>query len=151
MKIELRNMSEVEYEKFLARSIVEFAKSKEEAEDMSAEAALELSNRTFHELLPSGLQTPDHYLYSYSLEDECVGNLWLAKRGDGCFIYELYLKAHLRGKGLGKQLMDLIDDKAKELGFKTIRLHVFGFNKVAIRLYESAGYSVTNINMVKYL
>lgn len=151
MKVELREMTAVEFDSFLSRSIIEYAKGKEEAESMTPEAAMELSKRTFAELLPKGLSSKDQYLYSYTLEDKTVGNVWIAKRGDGCFIYELYLDASLRGKGLGKQLMALIDQQALKLGFKTIRLHVFGFNKVAIRLYESTGYEVTNINMVKHL
>lgn len=151
MKIALRKMTASEFNVFLTRSIVDYAKGKEEAEDMSKEAALELAQKSFVELLPKGLETPENYLYSYTLEQNVVGNLWLAKRGDGCFIYELYLDASLRGKGLGKQLMSIIDSEAKRLGFKTIRLHVFGFNKVAIQLYKNAGYEITNLNMVKFL
>lgn len=151
MKVEMREMSAAEYDKFLERSIVEYAKGKEEAESMTSEAAMDLAKRSFAELLPNGLETQDSYLYSYTLDGKAIGNLWLAKRGDGCFIYELYLDASLRGKGLGKQLMSLIDQQALILGFDTIRLHVFGFNKVAIKLYESAGYIATNINMVKKL
>lgn len=151
MKINLRVMTESEYDIFLVRSITEFAKGKEEAEGITPKAAMELSTRTFAELLPEGLSTPDNYLYSYTLEAKVVGNVWFAKRGDGCFIYELYLEENLRGKGLGKQLMALIDEEAKGLGFKTIRLHVFAHNKVAIKLYENTGYVPTNINMVKHL
>lgn len=151
MKVEIRKMTELEFESFLARSIDEYAKGKEEAEDMTPQAAMELSKRSFAELLPEGLQTKESYLYSFTVDNNAVGNVWLAKRGDGCFIYELYLDAALRGKGLGKQLMSLVDDEAKRLGFKIIRLHVFGFNKVARRLYESCGYETTNVNMVKYL
>lgn len=151
MKIELRKMTAAEFESFLVRSIAEYAKGKEQAESMRPEAAMELSKRSFAELLPEGLNSKDQYLYSYTIDQKVVGNVWLAKRGDGCFIYELYLDASLRGKGLGKQLMSLIDDEALRLGFKTIRLHVFGFNKVAIKLYENAGYEATNINMVKHL
>ncbi|MBH49081.1 MAG: GNAT family N-acetyltransferase [Halobacteriovorax sp.] len=151
MKIELKTMNQSEYESFMARSIPEYAKEKQKAEGLSDQAALELAQKTFSELLPYGLQTEDHHLYCFTLKDQSVGELWLAKRGDGCFIYELYLDESLRGQGLGKQLMALIDSEAKSLGFKVIRLHVFGHNKIATKLYQSCGYEITNLNMAKKL
>ena len=151
MKIELKTMNQSEYESFMARSIPEYAKEKQRAEGLTAQAATALAKRTFEELLPHGLKSEDQYLYCFTLSGQSVGELWLAKRGDGCFIYELYLDESLRGQGLGKQLMGLIDSEAKRLDFKVIRLHVFGHNKIATKLYQSCGYEVTNLNMTKRL
>tara|TARA_R110000868_G_scaffold248282_22_gene504758 strand:- start:27403 stop:27858 length:456 start_codon:yes stop_codon:yes gene_type:complete len=151
MKIELKSMTQTEFDSFMARSIPEYAKEKQIAEGLSAQAATELAEKTFSELLPQGLESEDQYLYCFTLEGLSVGELWLAKRADGCFIYELYLNEEYRGKGLGKQLMALIDSEAERLGFKMIRLHVFGHNKIATKLYQSCGYEITNLNMAKKL
>ena len=71
-----------------------------------------------------------------------------AKNG---FIFELYVDEKFRGKGYGKQAMLLIEEEARELGLKSIGLHVFAVNTVARNLYESIGYETTSLNMVKNL
>tara|TARA_R110000868_G_scaffold127493_4_gene335193 strand:+ start:145 stop:600 length:456 start_codon:yes stop_codon:yes gene_type:complete len=151
MKIELKKMNQSEYDSFMARSIPEYAKEKQTAEGLTPSEATELAQSTFSQLLPDGLMSKDQHLYCFTLDGRSVGELWLAKRGDGCFIYEIFLEAKLRGQGLGKQLMALVDSEATRLGFKVIRLHVFGHNKIATKLYQSCGYEVTNLNMAKKL
>jgi predicted GNAT family acetyltransferase len=37
------------------------------------------------------------------------------------------------------------------MGLKTLKLHVFGSNHVARKLYETVGYETTNVNMSKNL
>jgi ribosomal protein S18 acetylase RimI-like enzyme len=56
-----------------------------------------------------------------------------------------------RGRGYGKQAMLLIEEKARELGLKSIGLHVFGVNQAARNLYEAVGYEITSLNMKKVL
>jgi len=56
-----------------------------------------------------------------------------------------------RGRGYGRSIMLLLEEKAREMGLKSLGLHVFGSNQVARRLYEAVGYEVTNVNMKKTL
>jgi ribosomal protein S18 acetylase RimI-like enzyme len=42
-----------------------------------------------------------------------------------------------------------IEEKARELGLKSIELHVFAHNAVAMSLYERIGYKVKSQNMTK--
>ena len=65
------------------------------------------------------------------------------------YIFDLFLAPQARGKGLGKLVMSELEVETKKLGFNALRLHVFGHNTVARRLYESAGYITTNIHMLK--
>ena len=67
------------------------------------------------------------------------------------FIYDVFIEERFRGKGYGKSLMLLLEEKARELGLKSLALHVFGSNHVARKPYESIGYEVTNVNMSKTL
>jgi GNAT superfamily N-acetyltransferase len=47
--------------------------------------------------------------------------------------------------------MQLAETEAKALGCTRLGLHVFAINKVAHHLYESCGYNVTDLSMVKTL
>ena len=67
------------------------------------------------------------------------------------FILELYVEEDQRGRGYGKQAMLLIEEKARELGLKSIGLHVFGSNQIARNLYEAVGYEIKSVNMSKVL
>jgi ribosomal protein S18 acetylase RimI-like enzyme len=88
-------------------------------------------------------------------EGQRVGLIWLRadvdmpkKRG---FILDLLVDEQFRGRGYGKEALRLVDEKARQLGLRQIGLHVFAENKVALGLYEKAGYQVSSINMIKEL
>ena len=67
------------------------------------------------------------------------------------FIFDVMVAEKFRGKGYGRQVMTLIEEKARELGIQSIGLHVFAYNKVAKNLYESMGYEISSLNMIKQL
>jgi len=148
-------MTETEYEVFLERTIPEYAEDKVRAGYYAESDALERSRKEFLALLPQGVHTKNHYLYTLYDGDDAVGLIWLRANVDtplkDGFIFELYVDEKQRGKGYGKQAMLLIEEKARELGLKSIGLHVFGSNKIARNLYEAVGYQVTSVNMSKSL
>lgn len=148
-------MNQTEYNAFLKRTIPEYADDKVRAGYWAESEALERSRKEFEGLLPQGLQTKNHYLYTLVDGDQSVGMIWLRTNLDrptqDGFIFELYIDENQRGKGYGRQAMLLIEEKARELGLKAIGLHVFGSNKVARNLYESVGYETTSVNMSKTL
>jgi len=121
----------------------------------SESEALEKSREGYEKLLPKGVQTENHYLYTLYDADKAVGMIWIRtdlqspiKSG---FIFELHVDEKFRGKGYGKQAMLLIEKKARELGLKSLGLHVFAVNNVARNLYESVGYEISSLNMTKKL
>lgn len=151
----LHPMTQTEYEAFVERAIPEFAADNVRAGYWSESEALEKSREGYEKLLPKGLQTENHYLYTLYGADEAVGMIWIRadlqsplKNG---FIFELYVDEKFRGKGYGKQAMWLIEEKARQLGLKSLGLHVFAVNNVARNLYESVGYEVSSLNMTKKL
>jgi ribosomal protein S18 acetylase RimI-like enzyme len=148
-------MTQTEYEVFLERTIPEYADDKVRAGDWVESEALERSRNEFLADLPQGIQTKNQYLYTLYDGDQAVGLIWLRANVDrptqDGFILELYVDEKQRGRGYGKQAMLLIEEKARELGLKSIGLHVFGSNKVARNLYEAVGYEVTSVNMSKAL
>jgi ribosomal protein S18 acetylase RimI-like enzyme len=151
--LKLVPMTPIEYEVFLERTILEYAKDKVRAGYWAESEALEESRKEYFDDLPQGLQTKNQYLYTLYDDAQAVGLIWLranmnrpTKKG---FILELYVDEKQRSKGYGRQAMLLIEEKARELGLKSISLHVFGPNKIARYLYESIGYEVTSVNMSK--
>jgi ribosomal protein S18 acetylase RimI-like enzyme len=148
-------MTQPEYEKFLERLIPEYAADNVRAGYWAESEALEKSRQETERLLPEGLQSKDHYLYTLYDGDQAVGMIWLKANMDrpvkSGFIFDVYIDEQQRGKGYGKQLMLLIEEKAHELGLKSIGLHVFAYNDVARKLYETVGYEVSSLNTIKKL
>jgi ribosomal protein S18 acetylase RimI-like enzyme len=148
-------MTQPEYEAFVERAVPEYAADNVRAGYWSESEALEKSRAGYEKLLPKGLQTENHFLYTLYDANEAVGMIWiradlqsLTKSG---FIFELYVDEKFRGKGYGKQAMLLIEEKARELGLESLGLHVFAVNNVARNLYQSVGYEVSSLNMTKKL
>ncbi len=47
---------------------------------------------------------------------------------------------HVKGQGLGKKILQMAEEQAKELGFHRIEFAVRAFNVEAITLYEQLGF-----------
>ncbi|MEA5444578.1 GNAT family N-acetyltransferase [Gammaproteobacteria bacterium AB-CW1] len=62
-------------------------------------------------------------------------------RADVAEIRKMYLLPEARGQGLGRWLLDFLEDRARARGFKYARLETAAVLKEAIALYESAGYT----------
>jgi ribosomal protein S18 acetylase RimI-like enzyme len=153
--IRLVPMTETELEMHLEKTIPEYAAENVAAGYWSEEEALERSRKAFANLLPLGVKTENNYLFRIQLEEngEKIGMIWMkheAPRPHG-FIYDIALDEAQRGKGYGKQTMLALEEFARELGLKTIGLHVFANNMAAMKLYKGMGYEVTSQNMTKKL
>lgn len=57
----------------------------------------------------------------------------------------VYIDRKWRGKGLGTQLLQAIEEKAKANGFHKIVLFTFSFNKLGQGLYHKVGYREVGI------
>ena len=152
---ELRPMTSAEFARWLDQAVADYADDKRRALDIPAEAALTLSERSFADLLPEGLATPDHRILAAVAGEVVVGMVWIALRRDHgrveCFIYDIVVEEAHRRKGHGRAMLAAVDRLAKDMGADKVALHVFGDNPGAIALYRSAGYRVTDLTMVKPL
>jgi ribosomal protein S18 acetylase RimI-like enzyme len=150
-------MSEEDFRAYQENEIREYAEEKIQSGAWSQENAYELSVQTHHRLLPEGLATPGHYIFSIRDGDlgQNVGAIWFARYEEGgkrlAFIYDLIIFEQFRRRGYGTQAMLALEEKVKEVGLDTIALHVFGHNQSALALYEKVGYEITDINMAKTL
>ncbi|WBW98107.1 GNAT family N-acetyltransferase [Oceanirhabdus sp. W0125-5] len=155
--IEFLKMTEDEFKEFSSYEKESYAKELHKVFNAPLEEAYDKSNKTFETYLSNGLNSENNYLYSITetKNNTKVGTLWFLTR-DNNGIKELLIASirifdEYQGKGYGKKAMSLIDNKALELDVDKIVLHVFGYNKTAISLYEKAGFEPFSVNMEKIL
>ena len=93
----------------------------------------------------------DYYLadrtkryYFIALEDgEIIGGIGLdaLEFFDDCAeLQKLYLTDSAKGRGIGYTLIRLIEDKARELGYRKMYLETHSNLAAAIHIYEKSGY-----------
>ncbi|MDO3408220.1 GNAT family N-acetyltransferase [Saccharibacillus sp. CPCC 101409] len=153
----LKPMNDEEFKRFRRVSAAEYAEDKVKAGTWKQEEALGLSEEAYANYLPDGLRTREHYFYSIRREngEDSAGWIWLhvsdAPAGKRAFLYDIRLEEEYRGRGLGQAAMRALDETARALGASEIGLHVFGHNPAALRVYEKAGYAITDYKMAKSL
>lgn len=118
--------------------------------------ALQRSRETHDRLLTEGIKTEGHHFFKVldSGNEQLVGHLWIrVEPGEDrrAFIFDVYIEEEHRGKGYGKAMMLALEAKAKRMKLTSLALHVFAYNTVAQHLYESLGYELKSMNMMKIL
>ena len=92
--------------------------------------------------LPGKYAPPDGRLYILKYNDKFSGCIALRKiEDDICEMKRLYLKEDIRGKGIGKELVEKIIKDAKDIGYKKMRLDTIKEKMPnAVALYEKYGF-----------
>ena len=151
--MKLQEMDLTDFKKYLSTAAQNYAKEKVSVGTWLPKDALEKAQTEFKNLLPNGLKTPENYLFNIINEQKKIGFVWIARYQDGesAFIYDFEIYTAFQNQGLGTQAMQLIFVKVKELGFKTLNLHVFGNNERAAHVYKKCGFYITDISMQRDL
>jgi ribosomal protein S18 acetylase RimI-like enzyme len=150
-------MTEATFQRFLARTIPEYAAEKVRSGQWASGGAQARAEGEYQMLLPLGPSTPDNVLYD--LHDPNtgadVGVLWYALRDEGAgrmaFVYEVETLPEFRRRGYATQAFALLEQDAARRGAGNIQLHVFGHNHGARALYQGLGFAETNVMMRKEL
>lgn len=156
-KITLVPMTEEQFQAYREWAVPDYAQDNVRSGSWSEAEALEKSEKQFRELLPEGLHTPDHYLFSILDRDlgRNVGILWFNlvrdTPGKPAFLYHIVIEEPDRRQGYGLLALQALEDRVASMGGSAVRLHVFGHNSPARELYQKAGYQVTNVVMAKAL
>lgn len=91
------------------------------------------------------LTAPQSYYCILTEDDIVIGGVGLSVF-DGipecAELQKLYLVNSVKGRGLGKELIRHIEDKAREMGFKNMYLETHTNLDVAINLYERVGFEL---------
>jgi ribosomal protein S18 acetylase RimI-like enzyme len=155
--VRLVPMTEEEFRRFLEHDIREYAESQVRSGNWSQAEALVRSRREHNALLKDGLKSKFHHLYTIQDAEggEAVGVLWFranldSSRASG-FIFDLEIDEAFRRKGYGRAAMLELEKVAREMGLRQLALHVFAYNDQARALYESLGYTVASLNLLKEL
>ncbi len=151
----LEPMTPDRYLRWVPETVAGFAAQQTASGAAPDRAAREYAEREFDRLLPFGLDTPGHHLWSAFDGSEEVGYLWLAVRSgaDGTegYVYDVAVDRALRGRGHGHAIMLAAEDAARSAGARTLRLNVFGHNTAALKLYQRLGYEITFTELVRRL
>ncbi len=152
-RVELVDLEEAPYRGYREHLVGDYAQDKVRAGVWSAAEAESRAAKEVDGLLPEGAATQDHYLYSVRDDAAEVGILWFALRdgdvGRSVWIYDIIIHDQFRRRGYARRALQLVENKARELGAEKVELHVFGHNHGARALYEKMGYRVTSIVMAK--
>ncbi|MCW2800737.1 MAG: family N-acetyltransferase [Aeromicrobium sp.] len=154
-EVELEPMSAERFVSWNTALIASFAEEKVRAGNWPAEGALERSAEQCAKELPDGLDSVGHNIFIGAVDGQEIGFLWLhtdpALAVPETFIFDIEVAAEHRGKGYGRGLLEAGERWCVEHGVTALKLHVFGFNTTAIKLYETSGFEITNLNMTKRL
>ncbi|OPH46753.1 GNAT family acetyltransferase [Paenibacillus ferrarius] len=150
--IKLELMNSTEFQEYLNSAIKSYANSNVQSGNWNEHESTSKAIEQYAQLLPDGEKTANNKLLTIRSDGQEVGMIWLAlKPNNKGFIYDIKIREDYQGRGLGKQAMQEIEKMARELGIKSMGLHVFAHNKIARGLYEKLGYQETSIVMAKEL
>ena len=156
--IHLRPTTQQEWESFLIVEIPEYARDHIRTGGWAEEDAFERATQQYAKLLPNGVETEGHHIFSI-VEDETdvsVGFIWYEEKTEAsppvAFVCNLHVFKSYRRRGYATAALTALEDVVHaEHGFKRLQLHVFGHNDAARALYKSMDYRETNVLMVKDL
>ncbi|MGO4689250.1 GNAT family N-acetyltransferase [Glaciibacter sp. 2TAF33] len=156
-KVTVRQMTPAEFDQWQAAIAEEYAVEQVAAGRWEPEGAVQRARDENAQLLPQGLQTERMLiLRGVDIDEEPVGRAWVGldhPRGaqDVAFLYDIEVIETRRGRGLGRALLEAVEDGARRAGAVALELNVFARNHAATALYSSAGYDVITQQMRKSL
>jgi GNAT superfamily N-acetyltransferase len=153
--VRLEPMTDAQYLDYRERAEDDYAANIAASGAMALPEARRKAVEDYARLLPDGLRTEGHHLWTAYDGDDEVGVLWLhvEQRSDGphAFGYDFEVRSDLRRRGYGRAIAEAAERACREWGVVSIGLSVFGFNTGARGLYEKLGYQVTSVQMRKRL
>ena len=157
MTVRLRPLRDDEVRGFIEGLRREYVRGLIADARMTREEAEEKAATDHASLFPGGSPQPDHHMYVLENEAaEPIGHLFWARRlAPGAtaraFLYEIYLEEPVRGRGLGRKTMELLETEVRAAGLPGIDLNVWGGNDLARSLYRSLGFEERAVFMSKEL
>lgn len=89
------------------------------------------------------IQDDEHDVLVAYLDDRLVGTVTLQYRGDDVYVRSMGVRPAEQHKGVGKRLLETIEERARHRGCKTITLECFEPLKRATTIYEKAQFKIT--------
>ena len=89
------------------------------------------------------IASENYYYYLLEPENEAAGYFAVQLRDGELFLSKLYVHSSQRGKGLGRQTLDFIQQLARDFERETITLTVNKYNSNSIAAYYKFGFVKT--------
>lgn len=140
----VRRLTEEEYPGWLAGEQAAYVADIVRSGALTPEQAKAKSDADFARYLPQGHRTPGHAFYAMEAEGQVIGTGWV-NHGflpGVTFGFSLEVYEEHRGRGYGRAAMAVGEWATRQGGDEAMMLNVFGGNEVAMRLYDSAGFTV---------
>lgn len=155
MTVSLSPIAANQFDGWKARSQREYAADLV-ASGQARGAAERQAESTLQQAFPGNAPTADNAVFDLVHEtDGVVGYLWIGRDHSGdpaCWwVWDVVVDTSYRGKGYGREAMQLAETQARSMGATSLGLSVFGSNTAARKLYESLGYETTTVKMRKPL
>ncbi|GAA1570196.1 hypothetical protein GCM10009789_24700 [Kribbella sancticallisti] len=74
--------------------------------------------------------------------------MWTASRAE---LVSMFVRASLRGQGVGGRLVDAFVEWAKERGATRLHVTAYAANEAALQLYQSRGFAPLSITLANDL
>ncbi len=87
------------------------------------------------------LKPPKGFVLVLEAEENLVGMALIKTIEEGIGeVKRMFIRTEHRGRGYGKELMQMLVTRAKELGYSNLRLETADFMPAALKIYRSAGF-----------
>ena len=80
------------------------------------------------------------YVISTEYDSAYLNGEWEYNGETACIIHRLCVAPEVQNRGIGKIVLNHIENQLLNMGFKSVRLDVFSENPYAISMYEKNGY-----------
>jgi ribosomal protein S18 acetylase RimI-like enzyme len=90
----------------------------------------------------------EYYLVKES--DDYAAYMGIEQKNDVLVLSKIYTKKKYRGRGIGRQLLDIALQRAVEFHLPVIELYVVKENLQAVEFYKRNGYKITDTFSIKY-
>lgn len=91
-----------------------------------------------------GFPGPREAIWIVERNGELAGCLGLTDDGDAGVVRWFVFDRSVRGRGLGRRLLEELLDTARELGYERLRLETFSELRTAAHLYRSLGFELVD-------
>jgi ribosomal protein S18 acetylase RimI-like enzyme len=144
--LRLRPIREDEFGPWLESVTLDYALETARNKKISHAAALEEARASMERILPKGMATP---LHTFELAEQDgvegrIGFLWYTRERHSdheiVWLFDVVVDEPHRGRGFGRRLMELLEERTRAAGLGRIALNVYADNARARSLYESLGY-----------
>ena len=147
-------MNDAEIGAYFQRSRTEYV-TELVASGMSEAAAAARADDQQNQAFPDGRAAPGHHVRAVVENERTIGYVWFGPEADASddrwWLWDIWVNGSDRGRGVGGEVLALVEAEVRRLHGTSLGLSVLGSNDRARRLYERSGYEVVTARMRKML